>query len=102
MSLSMTILIIAAVISLPGGLFVAFMLSRPGIRFLGLLGGLIGGALTALGLWYFVTQTHTTIEAVAWFFGAFLACSMGVAIGALLVAFFLGSGRTPAPGAHEA
>lgn len=100
MSLSMTILVAAAVLSLPGGLFVAWLVSRPGLRFLGMLGGLIGGALAAYGLWYFVTQTHTTIEAVSWFFGAFLACSVGVGLGALLIGFLFGGGR--GSGAQEA
>lgn len=93
MSLSMTLLIIAAVVSLPGGLFMAFLVSRPGVRFAGILGGIIGAALTALGLWYYVAQTHTTIEAISWVFGAFLACSMGVAIGALVMNFLFGGGR---------
>jgi hypothetical protein len=98
----MILLIIAAVFSLPGGLFMAFLVSRPGIRFAGLLGGLIGAALTAVGLWYFVMKTHTTIEAVSWVIGAFLACSMGVAIGALVVSFLFRGGRRSTVGAHEA
>ncbi|HEX9038540.1 MAG TPA: hypothetical protein VF808_16270 [Ktedonobacterales bacterium] len=93
MSLSTTILLVAGILSLPAGLFVAFLISQPRVRFLGLLGGLVGAAVTALALLYFVTQTKTTIEAVSWFLGAFLACSMGVAVGALLVGFFFGSGR---------
>lgn len=93
MSLSTTILIVGAILSLPAGLFVAFLVSQPRVRFLGLLGGLIGGVLTALALWYFVTVTKTTIDAVSWFFGVFLACSMGVGVGALLIGFFFGSGR---------
>jgi hypothetical protein len=94
MSLNMIILIAAAVLSLPMGLFVAFLVSRPGLRILGQLGGLIGCALTAYGLWYFVNQTGITIDAVSWFFGVFLACSMGVALGALLVGFLFGGGRS--------
>ncbi len=102
MSLSMIILIVAAVLALPGGLFVAWLVSRPGLRFLGLLAGLIGDALTAFGLWYFVTATDMTIDAVSWFFGAFLACSMGVGIGALLVTFLFGGGRGSDASAQEA
>lgn len=93
MSLSIIILIVATILSLPAGLFVAYLVSQPRVRFLGLLGGLIGAVLAAFGLWYFVQQTHTTIDAVSWFLGVFLACSMGVGIGALLVGFFFGGGR---------
>jgi hypothetical protein len=91
MQLSIIILIVAFVLSLPAGLFVAFLVSQPRVRFLGLLGGLVGGVLTALGLWYFVQQTHTTIDAVSWSLGVFLACSMGVGVGALLVGFLFGT-----------
>lgn len=101
MSLTTIVLIVAAALALPGGLFVAWLVSRPGLRFLGLLGGLIGDALTALGLWYFVTMAHIGIDPVSWFLGAFLACSMGVGLGALLVAFFIG-GRGANTSAQEA
>lgn len=101
MPLDLLILIVAAVLALPGGLFVAWLVSRPGLRFLGLLGGLIGEALTALGLWYFVKQGNITIDAVSWFFGCFLACSMGVGIGALLVGFLFGRGRSADLSAQE-
>lgn len=94
MSLSMIILVVGAILSLPAGLFVAFLVSRPGLRILGLLGGLVGGALTAFGLWYYMGATHTVVDAVSWFFGAFLACSMGVGLGALLITFFFGGGRS--------
>lgn len=93
MSLDTTILIIAAVLSLPGGLFVAMLLSQPRTRWLGLIGGVLGAALVALGLEFFTHAAGVTIDAVSWFFGAFLACSMGVAIGALLVNFFTSSSR---------
>jgi hypothetical protein len=99
--LSTILLIIAAILSLPGGLFVAWLISRPGIRFLGLLGGLIGAALTAFGLWFFVTQGDILIDAVSWFLGAFLACSMGVATGALLMGFLFGGGRGSDMSAQE-
>ncbi len=101
MPLDLLILIIAAVLSLPGGLFVAWLVSRPGFHFLGLLGGLIGAALTAFGLWYFVKQSDITIDAVSWFFGSFLACSMGIALGALLVGFLFGRGRGSDVSAQE-
>ncbi len=93
MSLSTILLIIAALLSLPGGLFVARLISPPRTRWLGLVGGLLGAALTAVGLQYFVLASRVSIEAVSWFIGAFLACSMGVATGALLMNFFTSAGR---------
>jgi predicted outer membrane lipoprotein len=92
-SLSVTILIIAALISLPGGLFAAALVSQPRARWLGLIGGVIGAALTAVALEYFTHAAGVTIDAVSWFLGAFLACSMGVAVAALLVNFFTSAGR---------
>lgn len=96
MSLDTIILIIAALISLPGGLFSASLMSQPRTRWLGLIGGVIGAALTAVALEYFIHAAGITIDAVSWFFGAFLACSMGVAVGALLVNFFASAGRSDA------
>lgn len=93
MSLSTTLLIIAALISLPGGLFAASLMSQPRTRWLGLVGGVLGAAITAIALQFFVRVGNVTIDAVSWFLGAFLACSMGVAVGALLVNFFMGAGR---------
>lgn len=92
MSLTTTLLIIAALLSLPGGLFVARLVSLPRTRWLGLVGGVLGAVLVAIGLQFFVQTAHVTIEAVSWFIGAFLACSMGVTVGALLVNFFAGRG----------
>ena len=54
---------------------------------------LLGAAITAIALQFFVRVGNVTIDAVSWFLGAFLACSMGVAVGALLVNFFMGAGR---------
>ena len=102
MSLSMILLIVACVLSLPGGLFVAWLVSQPRGRFLGLLGGLIGAGVTAFSLWYFVTQANITIDAVSWFLGVFLACSIGVTVGALLMGFLFGGGRNSNAPAREA
>ncbi len=93
MSLSTILLIIAAFISLPGGLFAASLMSQPRTRWLGLVGGVLGAVITAIALQFFVHAAGVTIDAVSWFIGAFLACSMGVAVGALLVNFFTSSGR---------
>lgn len=101
MSLSVTVLIIAAVLSLPGGLFVARLISPARVRFLGLVGGVLGAAITAIGLQYFVLATRTNIDAVSWFIGAFLACSMGVAVGALLINFFASASRASSANTSE-
>jgi hypothetical protein len=92
-ALSIIVLIVGAVLALPGGLFAASLMSQPRTRWLGLIGGVIGAVITAFALYYFIHAAGVTIDAVSWFFGSFLACSMGVAIGALLVGFFTGSGR---------
>ncbi|HZC06998.1 MAG TPA: hypothetical protein VE338_15290 [Ktedonobacterales bacterium] len=101
MSLSTTLLIIGAVLSLPGGLFAAALMSQPRARWLGLVGGVLGAALTAIALEYFTHAAGVTIDAVSWFLGVFLACSMGVAIGALLVGFFTGASRSSDTNALE-
>lgn len=102
MSLSMILLIVAGILSLPGGLFVAWLVSPPRGHFLALLGGLLGAGITAFSLWYFVTQADITLDAVSWFLGVFLACSVGVTVGALLMGFFFGGGRSASAGAREA
>ncbi len=93
MLVNVIVLIIAAVLALPGGLFVAALISQPSARKFAMLGGVIGLLLTIAGLEYFVNAANVTIDAVSWFFGAFLACSMGVAVGALVVDFLTERGR---------
>lgn len=93
MSLSVIILIVAAVLSLPGGLFVASLISHPRNRWLALIGALILVALTAAAMDYYTHAAKVTIDAVSWFYAAFLICSLGAGIGALLVDFFTGRGR---------
>jgi hypothetical protein len=92
-SLSVILLIIAAILSLPGGLFVASLISQPRTRWLALIGAVICVALTAIALEYFVRAANVTIDAVSWFLGCWLACSLSAGIGALLVDFFTGHGR---------
>lgn len=94
MSLSVTLLVIAALLSLPGGLFAARLMSPPRTRWLGLVGGVLGAAVAAVGLQYFVLASKITIDAVSWFIGAFFACSIGVAVGALLVNFFVSASKS--------
>ncbi|HEX8981603.1 MAG TPA: hypothetical protein VF792_02435 [Ktedonobacterales bacterium] len=93
MLVNVIVLIVAAVLALPGGLFVAALISQPSARKYAMLGGVIGLLLTTAGLEYFVNAANVTIDAVSWFIGAFLACSMGVAVGALVVDFLTDPGR---------
>ncbi len=96
MSLDTIILIIAAVLSLPGGLFAVSLMSQPRTRWRSLIAGIIGAVLTALAVKYFIHVTDVTTEAVSWFLGSFLACSMGVAVAALLVNWFANLDRRSA------
>jgi hypothetical protein len=87
MTLDIILLVIAALLALPIGLFVAMLISQPDTRRYGLLGGVIALVLTAIGVEYFVQAANVTIDAFSFFVGALLACVMGVAVGALVVDF---------------
>lgn len=93
MDLNTILLIIAVVLALPGGLFVAYLLSLPRARFLALIGGVIGDVAVAAGIFAFIQATSPNLDPLSFFVGAFFACSMGVAIGALLADFVVGLGR---------
>jgi hypothetical protein len=88
--LSTILLLIALVLALPGGLFVAYLLSLPRTRFLALLGGIVGDLVAALAIFTFITATGIRLDALSFFIGSFFACSTGVAIGALLADFLAG------------
>lgn len=95
MSFNLVLLIIAAILSLPGGLFMAFIMSEPRARALSLVGGVIGAALVAAGIYYFINASKVSIDGLSYGLGSFFACSMGVFAGALLVNFLTGlSGRS--------
>lgn len=83
----LTLIIIAAILSLPTGLLVAFQVSLPRSRFLGVLGGVVGAAVVAFVIYYAVEATGITIDALTYFLGGFFACSIGVIIGAVLANF---------------
>ncbi|HEX3271139.1 MAG TPA: hypothetical protein VHR15_10860 [Ktedonobacterales bacterium] len=85
----LTLMIIAAVLSLPAGLLVAFQVSLPRSRFLGLLGGVIGAAVVGLAIYWAVEATGISIDALTYFLGCLFACSAGVIIGAVLANFLL-------------
>ncbi len=88
-TLNAILLIIALVLALPGGLFVAWLLSLPRARILALLGGILGDLAVAAGVFAF-SQAIPNIDPLSFFVGAFFACSTGVAIGALVADFLVG------------
>jgi hypothetical protein len=89
MTMELILLIIAAVLALPGGLFVAFIMSEPRARLASLLGGIIGAGLTALGIYYYINASNVQIDALSYGLGCFFAASIGVVIGALVANFLV-------------
>jgi hypothetical protein len=82
--------IIAVVLSLPGGLFVAGLSSMARAKWAALFGGIVGAVVTALAILYFVDKSNVGIEGLSFFYGVFFGCSIGVFLGALLVNFLVG------------
>lgn len=91
MSLAVFLMIVGAVLALPGGLFIAYLLSLPRARVASLLGGIIGDGLTALGAYYFVRADHVNIDGLSYWFGVFFAATIGTVIGALIADFLVGA-----------
>ncbi len=90
MTLEQILLIVAVVLSLPGGLFVAFLISEPRARWASILGGIIGAVVTAIAIYFFVVMAKVGIDALSYAFGVFFAASIGVALGALIMNFLVG------------
>jgi phosphate/sulfate permease len=86
------LLILGAVLALPGGLFVAYLISEPRARWASLLGGIIGAGVVSLGMYYFVQTSGVGIDGLSYFLGIFFAGSIGVMLGALVVNFLVGLG----------
>ena len=102
MTLEQILLIVAVVLSLPGGLFVAFLMSEPRARWASILGGIIGGVATALAVYFFVVLAKVGIDGLSYAFGVFFASSVGVALGALVMNFLVGLvARSPDSSAVE-
>jgi hypothetical protein len=85
----LTLMIVAAVLSLPAGLLVAFQVSLPRSRFLAMIGGVIGAAVVGVAIYWAVEATGISIDALTYFLGCLFACSAGVIIGAVLANFLL-------------
>lgn len=95
MTLTIFLLIVAAVFSLPIGLFSAYLLSTPRARALAILGGLIGDAVVAGGIFYYISAAHIWVDALSYWFGALFACSVGVMAGALVTNFLVSISSRP-------
>jgi len=98
---NLILLIIAAVLSLPGGLFVSFLMSVPRAKLLSLLGAVIGAAAVAAAIYYYITTAKPSIDGLSYALGAFFACSMGAFTGALLINFLVGLASRPQESTSE-
>ena len=85
----LTLMIIAAILSLPMGLLIAFQVSLPRSRFLAMVGGVIGAAVVGFAIYWAVEATNISLDALTYFLGCLFACSTGVIIGAVLTNFLL-------------
>jgi hypothetical protein len=89
---NLVLVIIAAVLALPGGLFMAELMSQARARWAALLGGIVGAAVIAGAIYFFVTAARLSLDGLSYFLGSFFACSMGIFAGALLANFLIGLG----------
>lgn len=87
------LLIVAAALALPAGLFITYLLSDPRARWAAFIGALIGDGLTGLGLYYFVLAGKVGIDGLSYWFGLFFGCSIGVMVGALIANFLVAQVR---------
>ena len=91
-NLSNIVLIIATILALPVGLFGASLMSQPRGRWISLFGGLVGAIVAAAAIYYYAHAAKLIIDVLGYGLGVFFACSVGVAVGALLANFLLGLG----------
>jgi len=92
---NLILLIIAAVLSVPGGLFVSFLMSEPRAKWLSLLGAIIGVASAAAAIFYYITASSPSIDGLSFAIGTFFGCSTGAFAGALIVNFLVGLAGRP-------
>lgn len=90
------LLIIGIVLALPGGLFVAGLMSMARAKWAALFGALIGAVVIGLAVLYYVNTANVGIDGLSYFYGVFFACSVGAFLGALIVNFLVGlASRSP-------
>jgi hypothetical protein len=94
-STNFILLIIAAVLSLPGSLFISFVMSAPRAKWLSLFGAIIGTAAAAASIFYYITAANPSVDGLSFALGTFFGCSMGAFAGALLVNFLVGLTSRP-------
>lgn len=95
MNPNLILLIIAAVLSLPGGLFISFLMSEPRAKLLSLFGAIVGAAVIAAGIFYYITASNPSLDGLSFALGTFFGCSVGAFTGALLVNFLVGLAGRP-------
>lgn len=98
MNMTILLTIIAAILALPTGLFVARLVSLVRARWLAIPAGVAGDVVVALMGYFFVSTTKIVLDGLDYFLGTLFACSAGVLAGALLANFLvdLGSRRPTA------
>ena len=102
MSMTVLFMIIAAILALPAGLFVASLVSLARARWLAIPAGIVGDVVVAIAVYFYVTNTKFVVDGLDYFLGALFACSMGVLAGALLANFLVSLGeRHPQVGSAE-
>lgn len=77
--------VIGGVVALPIGLFLAFIVSPVNMRGWAVFGGLLGAALAATGLYYYVDLAHIPIDGVSYVVAALLVATTGCIVGSLLL-----------------
>lgn len=98
---NLILLIVVAVLSLPGGMAIAFLMSEPRAKWLSLLGAIIGAAAIGAAIYYYLTTARPSIDLLSYALGSFFACSMGAFAGALLVNFLVGLSARPQESTSE-
>lgn len=91
----LVLLIVVAVLALPGALFVAFVMSEPRAKLLSLGGAIIGDAAIGAAIWYYIITAQPSLDLLSYGLGAFFACSAGAFTGALLINFLVGLASRP-------
>lgn len=102
MSMTVLLSILAAILALPTGLFIAALISLARARGLAIPAGIVGDVVTAFAGYFFVTVTGILLDGLDYFLGMLFACSAGVLAGALLANFLVSlASRRPEVGSPE-
>ncbi len=98
MDVKLVLIIIAFVLALPIGEFLASLISLRRARLLACLGAALGAGLIAAAVYWFATQIQ--IDGLSYFLGAFFAITTGAVIGAMVANFLVGLGDRRSSGVH--